>query len=199
MKFYLLHKEFYMKIKEITVTALMAAVCCILAPISVPVGPVPVSLLVLAALFCVFAVGTRLGTLAFTIFLLLGAAGLPVFSGWQGGIAKLAGPTGGYLIGCIPMILIAGAFITWSEKKKGALKYVIQAIGMVIGVLVCYAFGTAWFMIESGSNLATSLSLCVLPFLPFDAIKIAIAMIVGNPLRAALTKADLMHYGVQKA
>ena len=78
MKFYLLHKEFYMKIKEITVTALMAAVCCILAPISVPVGPVPVSLLVLAALFCVFAVGTKLGTLAFTIFLLLGAAGLDI-------------------------------------------------------------------------------------------------------------------------
>ncbi|MDD7326668.1 MAG: biotin transporter BioY [Lachnospiraceae bacterium] len=186
-----------MKIKEITFTALMAAVCCILAPISVPIGPVPVSLVVLAALFCVFAVGTKLGTLAFTIFLLLGAAGLPVFSGWQGGIAKLAGPTGGYLIGCIPMILIAGAFITISEKRKGALKYVIQAVGLAIGVLVCYALGTAWFMIESGSDLMTSLTLCVLPFLPFDAIKIAIAMIVGNPLRVALSKADLMHYGAK--
>ena len=75
-----------MKIKEITFTALMAAVCCILAPISVPIGPVPVSLVVLAALLCVFAIGTRLGTVAFTIFLLLGAAGMPVFSGWQCGI-----------------------------------------------------------------------------------------------------------------
>lgn len=120
-----------------------------------------------------------------------------MFSGWQGGIGKLAGPTGGYLIGCIPLILIAGAFITISEKRKGALKYVIQALGLAIGVLVCYALGTAWFMIESGSDLMTSLTLCVLPFLPFDAIKIAIAMIVGNPLRVALSKADLMHYGAK--
>lgn len=117
--------------------------------------------------------------------------------GWQGGIGKLAGPTGGYLIGCIPLILIAGAFISISEKRKGALKYVIQALGLAIGVLVCYALGTAWFMIESGSDLMTSLTLCVLPFLPFDAIKIAIAMIVGNPLRVALSKADLMHYGAK--
>lgn len=81
------------------VTALMAAVTCILAPLSVPIGPVPISLTNFAIYLSLYLLDWKKGTLSYLIYLLLGLVGLPVFSGFTGGLAKLAGPTGGYIIG----------------------------------------------------------------------------------------------------
>lgn len=93
------------------VTALMAAVTCILAPLSVPIGPVPISLTNFAIYLSLYLLDWKKGTLSYLIYLLLGLVGLPVFSGFTGGLAKLAGPTGGYIIGFIPMAIIAGIVI----------------------------------------------------------------------------------------
>lgn len=185
-------KELFMKVKEITFTALMAAVCCILGPLSIPIGAIPISLSVLSVYLCVFALGTKFGTVSVLIYLLLGAVGLPVFSGFQGGIAKLAGPTGGYIIGFVFQAFVTGIFLDIASRSEGIRKYVIQIIGMVIGLAVCYTFGTIWFMVSTSTPLAASLSTCVIPFLPFDALKIAIGAIVGNALRIALSKANLV-------
>lgn len=183
-----------MKVKEITFTALMAAVCCILGPLSIPIGTIPVTLTVLSVYLCVFALGTKLGTISVLVYLLLGAAGLPVFSGFQGGVAKIAGPTGGYIIGFVFQALITGLLIDLASRFRGVAKYVIQIIGMIAGLAVCYTFGTIWFMVSTGTGLAASLAACVIPFLPFDALKIGISFIVGNALRSALTRAHLMTY-----
>lgn len=180
-----------MKVKEITFTALMAAVCCILGPLSIPIGTIPVTLGVLAVYLCIFTLGARLGSIAVAVYLLLGAAGLPVFSGFQGGVAKLAGPTGGYLIGFLIMAIVSGVILDIAWRFNGAKRYVIQVVGMIIGLAVCYMFGTVWFMVTAHVSLIAGLTTCVIPFLPFDAIKIAFAAVAGNAIHAALVKAHL--------
>lgn len=187
-----------MKVKEITFTALMAAVCCILGPLSIPIGAIPISLTVVSVYLCVFALGTKFGTIAYVVYLLLGAAGLPVFSGFQGGVGKLVGPTGGYLIGFIIMAVITGLFIDMASHFFGMKKYVLQVIGMVFGLAVCYLFGTVWFMVTAHVTLIAGLTTCVFPFLPFDALKIAFCVVIGNALRHALTRAHLISYAKAK-
>ena len=170
----------------LAMTAIMAAVTCVLAPLSIPIGPVPVSLTILAIYLALYLLGWKLGTVSFVVYLLLGLVGLPVFSGFSGGLGKLAGPTGGYIIGFLPMAIVAGLFID-RFRNRG-----LQFVGMVLGVVICYAFGTAWFCISTGSTLAAALGLCVLPFLPFDLAKIVIVLILGPILRARLVKAGLL-------
>lgn len=111
----------------------------------------------------------------------------PVFSGFTGGLGKLMGPTGGYLIGFIPMALIAGLFIEKFDSK------VMHFVGMALGTIVCYAFGTAWFCYLAGVGLHKALAACVIPFLPGDTIKIVISLFVGPVLVKALTKAHLLN------
>lgn len=167
--------------------ALMAALMCALCPLSVPIGPVPVSLSVLIILITVYLLGTRDALISYAVYLLLGAVGMPVFSGFAGGLAKLAGPTGGYLIGFLPMILVCGPFIVKSKEN-----YAISVLGMVLGVAVAYLFGTVWFVYLTGNTFAHALSLCVYPFIPFDAAKIAIAAVFGRLVHRALVKANLL-------
>lgn len=172
---------------QMAVTALMAALMCILGPISVPIGPIPISLTNLVVYFSVFLLGTKLGTLSYVIYLALGAVGLPVFSAYSGGLAKIAGPTGGYLIGFIFMAIISGVFI---EKSGG--KILPSVLGMVIGTLVDYLLGTIWFVILMKCGFWYALTVCVFPFVIGDGIKIAIALALGGALRKALVKAGYL-------
>ena len=88
--------------------ALMTAVTCVLAPMSIPIGPVPISLTNLVIYFSLYLLGWKWGTVSYLVYVLIGMAGLPVFSGFTGGLGKLAGPTGGYIVGFLPMAVIAG-------------------------------------------------------------------------------------------
>ena len=144
-------------------TAFMAAVTCILAPLSIPIGPVPISLTNLA--------------IYLSLYLLIGLAGLPVFSGFSGRIGKLAGPTGGYIIGFIPMAIIAGIIIDHFRKRW------IQLLGMILGTAVCYVFGTAWFCMQAGYTVSAALAVCVIPFIPGDLVKMVIALTIGPVIR----------------
>ena len=145
------------------VTALMTAVTCILAPLSIPIGPVPISLTNFAIYLSLYLLDWKKGTISYILYLLLGLVGLPVFSGFTGGIGKLAGPTGGYIIGFIPMAIIAGIVIDKFSQRW------IQILGMIVGTAICYAFGV-----------------CVIPFIPADLIKMVIAMIIGPEIRKRL-------------
>ena len=182
-----------MDVKTLIFVALMAALCCVLGPLSVPMGQIPVSLQVLAIYLCVYVLGMKWGTLSVFIYMLLGFVGLPVFAGFSGGPQKLFGPTGGYIIGFLFTAIVAG-FVFDHIPSKGAWSIVGQVLGMVLGLSICYIFGTAYFMLQMGTTLAESLAMCVLPFLLFDAIKIVIAVILGNAIRVALSKVNLMHY-----
>ncbi|MCR4716414.1 MAG: biotin transporter BioY [Lachnospiraceae bacterium] len=175
-------------VKTMTLCGLMAAICCLLGPLSIPIGAIPVSLGVLAMYLCAYVLGPIKGVIACIVYLLLGAVGLPVFSGFEGGLQKLTGPTGGYLIGFIFLVLISGFFI----DKFPVNKWYMHVIGMVLGLLVCYCFGTLYFMKLMNMDLIPSLSACVIPFLPFDAAKIAISTIIGCQLKTVLIKANLI-------
>ena len=163
-------------IRSMALVSLMTAVCCILAPMSVPIGPVPVSLSVLAVFFVAYVIGPRLGAISVLLYILIGLVGLPVFSGYSGGPAKLFGPTGGYIIGYLPLVVISGWFISRFPMRQ----WYLQIAGMVLGLAVCYLLGTAWFMLLMHTSLQEALPLCVYPFLAFDALKIVTAFIVGN-------------------
>ncbi len=158
-------------------TALMTAVTCILAPLSVPIGPVPISFTNLAIYLSLYLLDWKRGTLSYFLYLLIGFAGLPVFSGFTGGVAKLAGPTGGYIVGFIPMAIIAGIVIDHCQKRW------IQLLGMIVGTAICYALGTAWFCVQAGYTVSAALAVCVFPFIPADLIKMLIAMTIGPEIR----------------
>lgn len=158
-------------------TALMTAVICILAPLSVPIGPVPISFTNLAIYLTLYLLNWKQGTISYFLYLLIGFAGLPVFSGFTGGVAKLAGPTGGYIVGFIPMAIIAGLVIDHCQKRW------VQFLGMIVGTAICYALGTAWFCIQANYTVSTALAVCVIPFIPADLIKMLIAMTIGPEIR----------------
>ena len=163
-----------------TLVGVMTAVTCILGPLAVPlpISPVPLSFTNLAVYLTLYVLGMRAGILSYLIYLLLGLAGLPVFSGFTGGPAKLAGPTGGYLIGFIFMAVVAGFFIDRFPKK-----YYFHIAGMILGTAVCYLFGTVWLCFQMGLSFGAGLMAGVIPYLPGDAAKIIISVIVGPALR----------------
>ncbi len=156
-----------MKTYNLVRTALFAAMLCALAPITVPVGPVPITLGTLIVYLAGGVIGSRRATVAIVVYILLGTFGLPVFSGFSGGFGKLLGPTGGYIIGYIPLAYLSGIFI------GGGMSVPRYILGMVFGTAVLYAFGTAWFALQTSTSALSALAICVLPFLPGDAVKIA--------------------------
>lgn len=171
--------------KQMVLIALMTAVTCVLGPLSIPLpfSPVPISLTNFAIFLAIFVLGMENGTISFIIYLLLGAVGVPVFSSFRGGFQVLAGPTGGYLIGFIFLALIMGFALDHSDRKL-----VPTIIGMIIGMVVCYAFGTVWLAKLLSLSFKEGLMMGVIPYLPGDAAKIIIAAIVGPKLYGATQK-----------
>ena len=172
---------------NMTSCALMAALMCVLCPVSVPIGPIPISLSILVILLTVYVLGTWRALVSYTVYLLLGAVGMPVFSGFQGGLAKLAGPTGGYLAGFWLMILVAGIIM-----EKGKRNLLVTILGMLVGVAIDYAVGTAWFVFQTESTVVHALDVCVYPFIPFDVAKIVIAVLLGSVVYRGLQRAKLL-------
>ena len=173
------------KVYPLAMTAVMAAVTCVLGPMSIPIGPVPISFTNLAIYISLYLLGWKRGTLSYLVYMLIGMVGMPVFSNYSGGMGKLFGPTGGYIIGFIPMAIIAGIVIDKSRNRG------IQLAGMIVGTALCYAFGTAWFCFQAGYAVGTALGLCVFPFIPGDLAKMVIAMVIGPMIRSRLEQAGL--------
>jgi biotin transport system substrate-specific component len=180
-------------IRRHVLIAVMAAVICVLGPLSIPIGPVPVTLTNFAIYITLYVLGTRDGTIAYLLYMLIGLAGLPVFSGFSGGPAKLFGPTGGYLIGFIPMALIAGAVI-----EKAGRKPVLSVIGMFAATWVPYLLGTAWLSYSAHMTFGAAFAVGVTPFVAEDVCKMAAAAIVGPLLYSALSRAGLLRASAQK-
>ena len=174
-----------LSVKELTRIGLCAAIICILGPISfpIPISPIPVTLSIFAIYLALVVLGMKEGTISILIYILLGAIGLPVFSGFTGGIGKVLGPTGGYIIGYIPLALIGGFFIT---KFKRNIPLMI--VGLVLGTLTCYALGTLWLMHQAGMDLGAALTAAVIPYIPFDLGKMAAAILIGLPVNKAIKR-----------
>lgn len=175
--------------KTLTLIALMTAIICILGPLSItiPISPVPVSFTNLAIYLTVIILGWKKGTVSYLIYLLIGLAGVPVFASFTAGPSRLLGPTGGYLIGFIFMAMFSGYFI---EKFIG--KIYMYIIGMTIGTLICYVFGTLWLSTQSNMEYKAALMAGVIPYIPGDTIKVLISSFAGNEIRKRLHKANLI-------
>ena len=177
------------KIKYMSLTGLMSAIICIMAPFSIilPISPVPISLGTLAIYFAIIVLGRKQGFLSILLYILLGLVGLPVFTGFTGGVGKLLGPTGGYIIGYLFMALICGFF---TDKWHG--RFFPTFIGMLLGTAVCYGFGTLWLAYQSNLSISAAFAAAVLPFLPTDLLKILIAIFLGRQVRRRLAHANLI-------
>lgn len=165
----------------IAVFTALIAVCsqiCIPTPPGIP----PVTMQTFAVFLAASMLGWKHGTLSVLIYLLLGLIGIPVFAQFQSGLGTLLGMTGGYLIG----FLFTSVFTGLLCEKLGRKVWVL-IVSMIGGLLLCYVFGTAWFMVVYGQqvgaiSLWAALTMCVFPFLPFDAGKILVATILVNRL-----------------
>ena len=173
-----------MKTRDITIVAVMAALLCVAGPLTVSIGPIPLSLATFVVYMAGAVLGAKRGTLAVAVYLLLGLVGLPVFSGFTGGLQKLIGVTGGYLVGYLPCALITGLAVDPDSPEVGPC-WRLPAF-MALGTVVLYIIGTAWFMIQTKNSLAASMGMCVVPFLPGDAAKIVAATLIAKPVRRAV-------------
>jgi biotin transport system substrate-specific component len=176
--------------RNIAFIALFTALLCVLAPISIPIQPVALTLGTLA----IYIIGALLdyirAPICVLLYLIIGFLGVPVFSNYNGGAAVLFGLTGGFLIGYIPGILVQSLLTTWKKDKIW-----MYPLAMVAGTFFIYAFGLIWFMIAYQNVKGTSISFsaalmsCVVPFLLWDAAKIVVATLVSVKLRKPLDKA----------
>ena len=170
------------KTYDIVYIAVFAVIMAICSWISIPAA-VPFTLQTFGVFIAAGVLGGKRGTLSVLVFILLGAVGIPVFANFSGGIGVLAGPTGGYIIG-----FLFSALVMWAMEKLPGKKSIMQIVSMVVGLVVCYAFGTAWFMVVYGKangpvGLVTALGWCVFPFIIPDLIKIALAYVLSRKLR----------------
>ena len=173
------------KTYDMAYIAVFAVVMAICSWISIP-ATVPFTLQTFGVFLAVGVLGGKRGTLSILVYILLGAVGVPVFAGFSGGIGSLFGNAGGYII-----VFLVGALVMWGMEKVMGRKTWALAVQMVVGLIVCYAFGTVWFMImytrSAGPvGLVTVLGWCVFPFIIPDLIKIAIALGLTKSLRKVL-------------
>ena len=171
--------------RDLCFCAIGAALIAVCAWISIP-ADVPFTLQTFAIFTVCGLLGGGRGTVSVLVYLLLGAVGAPVFAGFRGGFASLLGTTGGYLVGFVLLTLI----IAFAQARWGQDQWVF-VLSAAVGLLVCYAFGTAWFMNVYAKNsgpigLATALSWCVFPFVLPDLAKLALGFLLGKKLKKIL-------------
>ncbi len=156
--------------RRMALSSLFAALMALCAWISVPVSDIAFTLQTLGVFLALGLLGGKWGTVSILTYLLLGAVGLPVFSAFRGGPGILLGATGGYLLG----FLLAGLGY-WAVTALFGPR--ASLFGMLLGQLLCYGFGTGWYFLlyARGSSLTAVLTLCVVPYLLPDALKIALA------------------------
>ena len=176
---------------DLAYIAVGAALIAICSWISIPLT-VPFTLQTFAVFFILAALGGKRGTFSILVYILLGAIGVPVFAGFSSGIGVLLGNTGGYILG----FLLSGIVYLVLTKLFGE-RLPVQIIALVLGLALCYAFGTAWFMVvytkaNGAVGLGTVLSWCVLPFILPDLVKLALALTIARRVQPMLS-------GVRKA
>ena len=170
------------KAYDLVLIALFAALMALCAWVTVPYA-VPFTMQTFGVFLALLLLGGKRGTICMAVYLLLGAVGLPVFSGFRGGVGALVGSTGGYLVGFIVSALLMWALSGFARKSRWTL-----AASMALSLAACYAFGTAWFVIVSvragkAMTFGAALSMCVLPYIVPDAAKLCLAGVLARRLK----------------
>ena len=162
-------------VRRVTLCAFFAALTAVCAWIGIPLGDTVFTLQTFAVFLTLGLLGGEWGTVSILCYLMLGAVGIPVFSGFRGGIGMILGPTGGYLWG-----FVLTGLCYWAVEKIGRLP------AMVAGLLVCYGCGTVWYMVYTGGGAEWVLLHTVVPYLIPDACKIALALRLTGRLKRHL-------------
>lgn len=179
--------------RDIAYTALGVALITVCAWISVPVGEVPFTLQTFAVAAAGSILGVRRGCAAVLVYVLMGLVGIPVFAGFQAGVPALMGATGGYILGFLFAALLPALFSHIPVKNRIARAAVLYC-GMMLGLAICYLFGTVWFLLVYNNGVAdpigvgAALSLCVIPYLIPDAVKLFLAALLSARLKDVMTK-----------
>ena len=179
------------RLQSMAQCAIFAAILCILSPISVPIGPVPISLGAFAVMLTGVVLGWKKGAVSVLVYLVLGLCGLPVFAGWVSGMTALPVSTGGYLWSFLPMAAIIG-YLSNKHWENQFYAIVFAALACIPGIIVCYFLGTLQFVLLTGSTWQAALPVCVTPFIPFDCAKAVCAAAIGVPVRTLLQKAGYL-------
>lgn len=176
------------KTNSLILAGMFAAVTAVCSWINIPLPftPVPINLALLAVYLSGGLLGARYGFFSQLIYILLGAIGLPVFSGMSGGFGIITGSTGGFIIGYLFAAFLTGLLSSRTKAITQKKAIACLALACLCGMICCYAFGLVWFMILTGTGLWGSLVACVIPFLPGDALKIILAVILIRRLKPAL-------------
>lgn len=203
------------KLQDLVFIAVMTAALCVIAPFSIPipVSPVPISLATFVVYLSVYVLGQKKAAVSVVIYLLIGLVGVPVFSGFSGGPAKLLGPTGGYLIGYLFIALLGGWLVGRCTRGSGVrqapgepesripsgrptsrsrfFRYLLAFLALVLGTAVCYALGTVWLGFQMHLAPAAALMAGVIPYIPGDIVKMAAAVIIGPQIQKQLKRAGV--------
>ncbi|WP_282156187.1 biotin transporter BioY [Cytobacillus gottheilii] len=176
-----------MKLRSMIVTALFAAVIGVMAQMVIPIPPVPITGQTLAIGLAATILGAKYGTFSVLLYLMIGAAGVPVFAEFSGGLSTIVGPTGGYLIGFIPAVFIMGFYM-----EKTAFTFLQAMIANTIGMLIALIFGTVWLKIAADMSWLAAIAGGFTPFIIVGLIKAAMAAWIGVLVRKRLQSAKLL-------
>ncbi|MCM1506805.1 MAG: biotin transporter BioY [Ruminococcus flavefaciens] len=160
----------YFKTREIVLIAMFSAIMAVCSWISVPTT-IPFTLQTFGVFCALSILGGKKGFFAILVYILLGAVGMPVFSGFSAGLSALTSYSGGYIWGFIFL-----ALVFWGAEKLFGSKLGVQIISLITGMAVCYLCGTLWFMHVTKSTFIYGLSMCVAPYVLFDLLKMACAV-----------------------
>lgn len=170
-----------MKVRNMALCGLFTAVLAICAWISVPMGDTVITLQTFGIFLTLGLLGGKRGTVTVLVYLLLGAIGAPVFSGFRGGLGALLGTTGGYIFGFMSTSILYWIMTSIKDTPR------IRLIAMVFGLLLCYICGSWWYLTRYLTAAQTTLGLvllkCVVPYLIPDAIKLTLAWILTGKLK----------------
>ena len=165
---------------KIALISLLTCLICIFAPVSVPVGPVPVTLISFVLYIIILIEDKKTGLMSVVLYLLIGIIGIPVFSGFQAGIGVIVGPTGGFVIGYLPLMFVGGT-----------VKKINNVCALILGTIILYLCGSIWFCCMYSTDVKYVLWSTVIPFIPIDGIKIMLALKIAPKIKAQLIKARL--------
>lgn len=166
-----------MNVRKMTLCALFAALMAVCAWISIPIAPLSFTMQTFAVLTSLGILGGKWGSRSILLYLALGFLGLPVFSGFRGGMAALLDTTGGFLWG-----FGAGGLAYWAVQQLGRLP------GMILCQLICYACGCLWFSLWAGCGMDTAILTCVVPYLIPDGVKLWLAYLLSKRMARQLRK-----------
>ncbi len=196
----------YNRTTALVLCGVFAAIMAVCSFITIPLGftPIPINLATLGVFLTGGLLGKKYGSISIMVYILLGGVGVPIFAGFKGGLGVLAGPTGGYIIGYLAAVFLTGLLVEFTFAKTSAgigankngsvtkyrtLRFIGIILAMIVGLAACYALGTAWFMISTGTGLGAAMISCVIPFLPGDAIKIIAAALLTQKLKGLIPTA----------